>query len=138
MTMISLPRKNKGITLMELMIVVAIVSILASVSFSQYAAYGERARRAEARAALLDAAALQERYYSDNNQFAALATVGISTSTENNYYTLSMSLDDANNQSFTLTATPANADADCTTLTFTNAGAKGFTGSGDLNTCWGR
>lgn len=136
--MISLPHEHKGFTLIELMIVVAIIAILASVSFSQYAAYGERARRAEARAALLDAAALQERYYSDNNQFAALATVGISTSTENNYYTLSMSLDDANNQSFTLTATPVNADADCATLTFTNAGAKGFTGSGSLDTCWGR
>ena len=134
----SLFKHQTGFTLMEVMIVVTIIAILAGVGYPQYLAYGDRARRAEARAALLDAAAKEERYYSDNNQYAALATAGINTSSENGYYTLSLSLDDANNQSFTITATANVSDSDCTTLTYTNAGAKGFTGSGDLSTCWGK
>ncbi len=134
----SLPKIHNGFTLMELMIVVAVIAILAGIAYPQYTAYGERARRSEGRSALLNAAALEERYYSDNNQFAALATAGISTSSENDYYTLSLTLDDANNQSFTVTATPTRADAKCTTLTFTNAGAKGFTGTGNMSTCWGK
>ncbi len=133
-----LPLLNAGFTLMELMIVVAVIGILAGIAFPQYTAYGERARRSEGRSALLNAAALEERYYSDNNQFAALATVGISTSSENGHYTLSLSLDDTNNQSFTLTGTPTGPDSKCSTLTFTNAGAKGFTGPGTMSDCWAK
>ena len=134
----NLPVHNDGFTLMELMIVVTVIAILAAIAYPQYTAYGERARRSEGRSALLNAAALEERYYSDNNQFAALATIGISTSSENGHYTLSMTLDDANNQSFTLTGTPTGADSKCSTLTFTNAGTKGFTGPGTLKDCWGK
>ena len=134
----TLPKHNNGFSLMELMIVVAIIGILTSISIPAYNSYTERARRAEGRAKLLDAAALLERYYSDNNQFAALATVGIITTSDSNYYTISYVAGDVNNQSFTLTATPLIADTDCTTLTYTNAGARGFTGGGDTKTCWGK
>lgn len=129
---------NTGFSLIELMIVVAVLAILAGIAYPQYTAYGERARRSEGRSALLNAAALEERYYSDNNQFAALATAGINTSSENGHYTLSLTLDDANNQSFTLTGTPTGPDSKCSTLTFTNTGAKGFTGPGSLSDCWGK
>ena len=134
----NLLQNKKGFTLIELMIVVAIIALLASIGYPAYTDYVIRGKRSEGRATLLDAAAKQERYYSDNNQFATLETVGISTSSDNDYYTLSMTLDDTNNQSFTLTATPSTIDADCTTLTYTNAGTKDFTGSGDLKTCWGK
>ena len=75
-------RKQKGFTLIELMIVVAIVSILAAVAFPSYQQHVLRGNRAEGRTALLDAAARLERYYSDNNKFVALATANINTATE--------------------------------------------------------
>lgn len=131
-------RKQAGFTFIELMITVAIVAVLASIALPSYSQYVIRGKRTEGRSMLLDAAALQERYYSDNNQFAALTTVGINTTSENSFYTLTMTLDDGNNQSFTLTADPQFDDAECDNLSYTNAGAKGENGTSDVSTCWGK
>ncbi len=130
-------RAMRGVTLVELMIVVAIVGILAGVAYPAYQEYGRRAKRAEARAHLLDAAARMERHYSNTNQYTnSLATANVSTTTENNNYTISVSVG-ANNQSFTLTATPSGfTDAKCGNLTYTNTGTQGQSGSGD--DCWSR
>ena len=62
-------RKMHGFTLMELMIVVAIVGILAGVAYPAYLESGRRAKRSDGRGALLDAATRLERFYSDNNQY---------------------------------------------------------------------
>ncbi len=64
-------RYQHGVTLMELMIVVAIVGILAGVAFPAYKAYVDRAKRSEGKAFLMEIAARQERYYFDNNSYAA-------------------------------------------------------------------
>ena len=66
----SLWRRQQGFTLMELMIVVTIVGILASVGFPAYKAYVDRAKRSEGKAFLMEVAARQERYYFDNNTYA--------------------------------------------------------------------
>lgn len=130
-------RAMRGVTLVELMIVVAIVGILAGVAYPAYQEYGRRAKRAEARAHLLDAAARMERHYSNTNQYTNnLATANIDTTTENDNYTISVTVG-ANNQSFTLTATPSGfTDAKCGNLTYTNTGTQGQSGSGD--DCWSR
>ncbi len=130
-------RAMRGVTLVELMIVVAIVGILAGVAYPAYQEYGRRAKRAEARAHLLDAAARMERLYSDTNQYTNnLATANIAPTSENNHYTISVTVG-ANNQSFTLTATPSGfTDTKCGNLTYTNTGAQGQSGSGD--DCWNR
>ncbi|MGR8950254.1 MAG: type IV pilin protein [Gammaproteobacteria bacterium] len=131
-------RLQRGVTLMELMIVVVIVGILASIAYPAYQDYGRRAKRAEGRGALLDATTRLERYYSDNNQYAALATANVATSSEKGHYTLSIALG-PNNQSHTLTATPASfSDPDCGALTLTNAGVQGNSGSGTVAECWGK
>jgi type IV pilus assembly protein PilE len=130
-------RAMRGVTLIELMIVVAIVGILAGVAYPAYQEYGRRAKRAEARAHLLDAAARMERHYSNTNQYTnSLATANIGTTTENGHYTISVTVG-ANNQSFTLTATPSGfTDAKCGNLTYTNTGTQGQSGSAD--DCWSR
>ena len=128
-------RKQTGFTLIELMIVVGIIAILAAVGFPAYTKYVERGKRAEGRAALLDAAARLERYYSDANQYAALATANINTSTETGKYNLSINLTNSN-QNYTLTATPTFTDTDCGVLTITNAGVKA-SGTGNTD-CWRR
>ena len=71
----------RGITLIELMIVVVIVAILATVSYPSYREFAARAKRNEAKAALLMAATNQERFYLQNNQFSAdLTQLGFSAS----------------------------------------------------------
>ena len=86
----SAARYHTGFTLIELMIVVAITGILASVAFPAYKAYVDRAKRSEGKAFLMELAARQERYYFDNNSYADHAqNLGYSSNTpksdEKNY-----------------------------------------------------
>lgn len=130
-------KKQKGFTLIEMMIVVTVLAIISAIAYPSYTKYVLRGKRAEGRAALLDAAAREERYYSDTNQYAALATALIDNNSENGHYNLSIALG-ANNQSYTLTATPNFDDPDCGQLTYTNAGAKGKSGTSSVADCWAR
>lgn len=132
--------KSTGFTLIELMITVAIIAILASIALPSYNAHVLKSKRVEGRAYLMNAAALLERYYSDNNRFAIatntmpaeVATLAGATS-ETGLYTGSMTVATPY-QTYTITATPNFTDAECTTLTLTEASVKGSTGSG--GDCW--
>ncbi len=135
--------KSSGFTLIELMIVVAIIALLAAVAYPQYGNYVMRAKRAEGRSALLDGAARLERFYSDNSRFATATNTihtdaGISATTESGYYAMSITTS-GTFQTYTLTATPQApfVDAECGALTYTNAGVKGENGTGTVNDCWG-
>ncbi len=66
----------RGITLLELMIVVVIVSILAAVAYPNYRQFAARAKRNEAKAMLLEIAAAQERYYLQNSSYGTLGELG--------------------------------------------------------------
>ena len=108
-------RFNQGFTLVELMIVVIIVGILASIALPSYQSYVIRGARANAEADLLDLASLQEKIYLNSNAYTASVTTaydGNATSgglgrtnglTTNGKYTLALS---GVGQTFTLTATP--------------------------------
>lgn len=65
----SLRGSMRGVTMMELMIVVVIVSILAVVGYPNYRDYAARAKRNEAKSALLQIATQQERFYLQNNTY---------------------------------------------------------------------
>ena len=68
---------NRGFTLIEMMIVVAIVGILAAVAYPSYDEYVKRGNRTEGQAFLSDVAARQERYFSQNNAYVtANASLG--------------------------------------------------------------
>ena len=60
-----------GFTLIELMIVVVVVGILSAVAYPSYRDYVMKGKRAEGKAALLKAAQMQERYYSDKATYLA-------------------------------------------------------------------
>ncbi len=135
-------RKNmSGITLIELMIVVVVVSILAAIAFPNYQEFSARAKRNEARAALLRLATNQERFYLNNNTFTQdLTSLGFSATptwtTETGYYTIQVTAADATN--FTATATYLQGGSEatkCSSFTIDGRGAR--TSAPDTN-CWDR
>jgi type IV pilus assembly protein PilE len=69
-------KKEKGLTLIELIIVVAIVGILAAVAIPVYTGYTQRGRRAEAKTALEQLRASQEVFRAENGRYANDATDG--------------------------------------------------------------
>jgi len=64
-------RKNEGFTLIELMIVIAIIGILAAIAIPQFSAYRQRSYNAAAEADLRNAATAQEAYYVDAQKYVA-------------------------------------------------------------------
>jgi type IV pilus assembly protein PilA len=64
-------RKNEGFTLIELMIVIAIIGILAAIAIPQFSAYRTRSYNSAAEADLRNAATAQEAYYVDNQTYKA-------------------------------------------------------------------
>lgn len=99
---------RKGFTLLELMIVVAVVAILAAVAYPSYRSYVSQAHRAEARAALHEAAQYLEREFTSNGRYdgASLVSAGLATLPRDGsgvYYRLSLA---ASGSGYTLGAAP--------------------------------
>lgn len=141
--------RNRGFTLVELMAVIVVIGILIAIGFPSYQEHVRKGKRAEGKAALLRAAQLQERFFSDNNQYAtqaqlaaAFGAAGAIYSGDNpnstaGAYTVTVALG-AGNTSHTLTATPngGHTDPNCGNLTLTSAGVRGRSGTAPMNTCW--
>ena len=145
-------KKNKGFTLIELMIVVAVVAILAAVAYPSYQDSVQKTRRADAKAALERAAGLQERFFTENNSYAFpadIGKVGGASSTEG-YYTITLANTDLAGTScvsggyapcflFTATATGVQTkDTDCDKFTLDEKGVRAAkTKGGAVNAaCW--
>ena len=156
---------SQGFTLIELMIVVAIIGIIAAIALPSYTSYIARAKRADARTQLLQAAQFMQRFYAANDNFAAdrggsdvvtamplnlkkspadgTAIYQLNTSiTSADSYTATVSV-----SAYTLTMAPISggsaATDECGMFTITSIGIKGVTVSGTPYTsgtlrdkCW--
>jgi type IV pilus assembly protein PilE len=129
----------KGFTLIELMIVVAIVGILATIAYPSYQEHLMKSRRSDAQALLLDLAARQERYYFDEAKYANKLTLlkysADTINTPEGYYSVTTS---NTTTEFTATATPQGAQATdkCGNLSIDQIGQKTRSGTAPLDRCW--
>lgn len=135
-------RPSRGFTLIELMVVIAIVGILASIAVPSYQESVRKARRGQAKADLAEAAQAMERYYTVNNTYvgADLAALGMSQSPKQGdpRYTLGFS-GAVTASSFTLRAQPLGGQAEdkCGALSISNTGVKS-PNTPALAECWGK
>ena len=80
----NIQKKQQGFTLIELMIVIAIVGILAAIALPAYQDYTVRAKVSEGLLAAAEAKTSIAEYYSANNYFPSLAAAGIQTNPDTN------------------------------------------------------
>ena len=139
--MITARRYMRGVTLIELMIVVVVIGILAVISYPNYREFAAKAKRTEAKAALLKAAVNQERFYIQNNQFSTdLTELGFSADpypTDSGSYVITVAAP-IRTANFTITATYQLAGAEaakCNVFTIDGRGVK--TSAPDTD-CWTR
>ena len=123
-----------GFTLIELLIAVALIGILAAIALPVYTSQIMHSHRIDAKAAVLDMAARQERFFAMNNQFSEdpdelgypSLPWDIVTSGSTSFYQLSVTLS-VDGQEFEATASPTGSqlrDTDCGKFVMDQTGAK--------------
>ena len=134
-------KRMKGITLLELMIVVVVVGILAAVAYPSYRDYVVKARWTEAKNALTETAASLERCFTRFNVYNDATcpdvTLPLNFTTPKGSYTVTAPTLAATN--FTLQAAPAGGqagDTKCGTFTLTSANVRGVSGTEPVQDCW--
>lgn len=131
---------NRGWTLLELMIVLVVLAILTAIAYPSYNNYLLKSHRGDGKALLYLAAQRQQQFFTVNNTFTQTigdGGLGMSASSNEGYYTLSVS---ATANTYTLTALPAasqTADTYCAQLTLSHIGVKGISGEApSADKCW--
>ena len=74
-------RNTKGFTLIELLIVVVIIGILAAIAIPRFSSTKEKAFDSAAKSDLRNAMSAQEGYFADNQTYAPVSNLTITTST---------------------------------------------------------
>lgn len=123
---------NAGFTLIEIMIVVVIIAILASIALPSYRDHVTKTRRTAGAGCMMEAAQFMERYYTTHMTYvgATLPALGCVSDTSR-WYTISLKTGTTTASTFTLQAVPTGAQNDpkCGTLSIDQKGTKSKTGT---------
>lgn len=139
--------RQRGFTLIEIMIAVVIVAILAAIALPSFLDSVRKGRRSEAFAALSALQQAQERWRGNNANYGAMANLPtIAATTPNGYYAISITGNDATGYTATATGQGGQAsDGACKVLAVQVAGGNISYGSGaaaadftDPGRCWAR
>lgn len=143
-------REPRGMTLIELMIVVAVIGILAAVALPSYLDSVRKGRRSEAVAALAQVQQAQERWRANQATYTTtLSSLGLNATTPEGLYSLSIDAADATGYTASAAAvsgTSQASDTHCSTMRMRMKGGNlqygGGTGTADPLTdthrCWSR
>ena len=134
-------RATRGFTLIEIMIVVALIGILASIALSSYQSHALKTRRYAAQSCLMEQAQYMERYYTTtNNPMSYTGAVLPSASCKTNlasYYAFSLI---SASQAFTVQAVASGtqtSDTNCRTLALNQAALQSSSSATASTTgCW--
>lgn len=123
-------RTSYGFTLIELMIAVVIIAIIAAIALPSYIDSVRKSKRASAKSTMLQVSQREERYYTENNAYASLTTLGYSATTiysDGNTHAITIAAGSTGSlsTSYVITATPQSDDPTCGNLTITNTGVWG-------------
>ena len=141
--------KQRGVTLIELMIVIVILAVIASFAYPSYMGYVVDTKRTAATSILLQVADRQQHFFIDNQRFANdLSNLGFASNplviaddgqpTAGGDSTYSVALSNVTATTYTITAAPLNGqaarDTECGSLTLNQTLMKGSSGGG--RDCW--
>ena len=129
-------KRQAGFTLIELMVVVAVVALLAIIANPSYQNYVKKARRNQAQSLMLDATNREQQYILDKRQYTNSFTAmgltfddfnctSVATECTNNFYKITIAVDNsATPPEYTITATALGQQATDGNLTLDSTGAK--------------
>ena len=143
--------RQRGMNLIELLVVVAIVGMLAAVAYPSYVQHIVDTKRTASRSVLLQVADRQQQFFMDNKTYAAdLTNLGyganplvvaddgreVASGDADSVYSISLS--NVAVTTYTITAAPLNGqlsrDTHCGSMTLNQSGNRSQTGSG--TDCW--
>lgn len=140
-------RKVRGVTLVELMVVIAVIGTLAAIAIPSYRRYLIRSQRSEAKISLMQLQTAEEKFYLQNNAYTNNVTaapptgLGLPGSSETGKYNIAITTFPADAQSYTATASPRTGggqtdDTQCVNFTINERGTRGVSGPSGTQFCW--
>ncbi len=139
MSKLNKQRSNRGFTLIELVIVVAIIGILAAVAIPSYRDSVLKSRRTDGTSSLLECAANLEREFTARGRYNPAGVTVCDTLSEEGFYTIGVV---ATATTYTVTATPGAAQASddqCASFSLNQLGVQNAVDSGGTDAsglCW--